>query len=99
MLFQLMVIPAERTEVTNTGRACLIVGLGVVGVAAPGGLAASGESAGKVPQVHELAVPGRYLVGRTGLRVGASSGRSIGGGSLGGQAGCLTGGGDDRCGD
>jgi hypothetical protein len=98
VLFELMMEAAERTEVTGAGGAVLVVGLGVVGVAAFGGLAAGGEPAGQVAQVDELAEPGRDLVGRAGLGMGASPGGGVGGCSSGGPAGCLPGGGDDRCG-
>ena len=86
-----MMEPAEGAEVTAAGRAVLVVRLGVVGVAALGGLAAGGEPAGQVAQVDEFAEPGRYLVGRAGLGVGASAGGGVGGGSSGRLVGCLAG--------
>ena len=79
MLLELMMEPAERTEITGAGRAVLVVGPGVVDVAALGGLAAGGEPAGQVAQVDELAEPGRYLVGRAGLRMCATTGGDISG--------------------
>ena len=98
MLLELMMEAAERTEVTGTGQAALVVRLGVVRVAAPGWLAAGREPASQVTQVDEFAEPGRNLVGGAGLGMSASPGGSIGGGSVGGLADCPPGSDDDRCG-
>ena len=47
-LLQLMVIPAQRTEIAAAGWAVLVEGPGVVGVASHGRLAARWEPTGQV---------------------------------------------------
>ena len=97
VLFELVMVPAQRTEVATAGRAVLVERPGVIGVASPGGLATRRKPAGQVPQAHELAEPGRHLVGRAGLGVSTSSGGGIGCGSFGCLGGCFAGSRDDRC--
>lgn len=96
VLFELVMVPAQRTEVATAGRAILIERPGVIGVASPGRLATRRKPAGQVPQAHELAEPGRHLVGRAGLGVSTSSGSSIGFSSLGCLGDCFAGSRDDR---
>ena len=96
VLLELVVVATYRTEVATAGQAALVVRLGVVGITAPSRLTTSREPAGQISQVHELAEPGRNLVRRAGLGVGASTGVGVGGCPCGRLVDCLPRSGDDR---
>src|SRR5258706_9115150 len=54
--------PAKRRQIALAGGAALVIGEGVVQVAACGGTTASGEGAGPLPGADEVLEPVRWLV-------------------------------------
>ena len=96
MLLELMVVSAESAEVAAAGGAVLVVRLGVVSVAPPGGLAAGRETAGQVPYRDEFSQPEWYLVGGAGQEVSAAVGGGVGRSLFGCSLSGLTGSGSDR---
>src|SRR5258707_12698879 len=63
--------PAQRRQITLAGGAVLVVGEGVVQVAAGGGAAASGEGAGPLPGADQVLEPVRRVVSGTLAEVAA----------------------------
>jgi hypothetical protein len=79
VLFQPMMATAQGPEIAPARPAATIVRLGVVEIAAPGGLAAAPEPAGEVARGHKFHEPGRWPVGRRGPGVSTATRNGIGG--------------------
>lgn len=74
-----MVPAAQRPKIAAARPATAIMWLGVVKIAALGGLATTPEPAGEVARCHKLHEPGRRAVCGRGLGVGTFARGSIGG--------------------
>ena len=89
MVLEDVVGAAEAAEVAVAGQSAVVVGDGVVEVAAPGGLPAAGEPAGQVPGGDMFPEPWRGPVdgGRGGVRASAGGGVCGDGGAGAGRGG------------